>query len=82
MLTVLVRDLVGIRRVVTGCLVVLVAVVVARSIDLVVAPRVYAIAALASAVLSTALLLNGYYRVDRLKGYVQLPVSPGRWPPC
>ncbi len=79
MLTVLVRDLVGIRRVVTGCLVVLVAVVVARSIDLVVAPRVYAIAALASAVLSTALLLNGYYRVDRLKGYVQLPVSPGRF---
>ena len=79
MLTVLVRDLVGTRRVVTGLLIIVVAIIVAGAVDLVVAPRIYAIAALASAILTTALLLNGYYRVDRLKGYVQLPVPPGRF---
>lgn len=79
MFTVFLRDLVGFRRLLSSALVIAVAVVVAGAVDLVIAPRVYLVAVVVSAATTTALVLNAYYRVDRLREYAQLPGSAARF---
>lgn len=73
MLAVFLRDLIGPRRLVSSALVIAVAAVVASAVHLVISPRIYLVAVVASAIMTTALLLNSYYRVEQLKEYVQLP---------
>lgn len=77
MLLVFLRDLVGPRRLISSALVIGVAAVVAPAIELTISPRVYLAAVVASAIVTTALLLNSYYRVEQLKQYVHLPGAIG-----
>lgn len=77
MLVVFLRDLLGLRRLISCALVIAVAILVADAVDLVISPRVYLVAVVASAAVTTALVLNSYYRVDSLKEYVHLPGTVG-----
>lgn len=75
MIAVFLRDLVGPRRLVTGALVVGVAIAVAGAVPLRVSAQVYLFAVVLTAAVTTALVLASYYRPEQLREYVQLPVS-------